>query len=183
MMGVAEFFARGRSMRRIAAGLVILGLPVSAAVGVVPARADIAPAMRASWVAPVALTEASTTPPSVPLRALVDISEQSMQVYLGDKLVEVFKVSTGRMGYGTPAGDYQALWMASMWRSKKYHNAPMPWSVFFHGGYAIHGTTDIHHLGRPASHGCVRLHPDNAKRFYSLVMKSGRDNTTISIVR
>ena len=108
---------------------------------------------------------------------------ETLRFLLGDRLVETFKVSTGRMGYGTPAGAYQAQWLAAKWRSKKYHNAPMPWSVFFHGGYAIHGTTDIRHLGRPASHGCVRLHPDNAKKFFSLVMKNGRDNTTITIVR
>jgi lipoprotein-anchoring transpeptidase ErfK/SrfK len=70
-----------------------------------------------------------------------------------------------------------------MWRSRKYNNAPMPWAIFFHGGYAIHGTTDLRNLGRPASHGCVRLHPANAKAFFALVQKSGKDNTTISIVR
>ena len=59
----------------------------------------------------------------------------------------------------------------------------MPWSVFFHGGYAIHGTTDIRHLGRVASHGCIRLHPDNAKLFFRLVQANGRDNTVITVVR
>ena len=59
----------------------------------------------------------------------------------------------------------------------------MPWSVFFHGGYAIHGTTDVWHLGHPASHGCIRLKPDNAKIFYTLVLKNGSDNTTITITR
>jgi lipoprotein-anchoring transpeptidase ErfK/SrfK len=59
----------------------------------------------------------------------------------------------------------------------------MPWSVFFHGGYAVHGTTDLRRLGRPASHGCVRLDPKNAKVFYKLVDASGRENTLISIVR
>jgi len=59
----------------------------------------------------------------------------------------------------------------------------MPWSVFFYKGYAIHGTTEIKRLGRPASHGCVRLHPDNAKVFFELVKSKGLDSTLISVVR
>jgi lipoprotein-anchoring transpeptidase ErfK/SrfK len=148
-----------------------------------PANAETAAVMRANWVQPVSTGDTAIAPPGVPLHALVDLSDQSMRVFRGDELIEVFKVSTGRMGYGTPAGEYSPQWMTSMWRSRKYNNAPMPWAVFFHGGYAIHGTTDLRNLGRPASHGCVRLHPANAKAFFALVQKSGKDNTTISIVR
>jgi lipoprotein-anchoring transpeptidase ErfK/SrfK len=71
--------------------------------------------------------------------------------------------------------------MATMWRSKKYNNAPMPYSVFFSGGYAVHGTSHVKALGRPASHGCVRLQTKNAARFYSLVQQAGRKNTRIVI--
>ena len=85
--------------------------------------------------------------------------------------------------HGLNSGQYQAEWLSPYHRSRKYHNAPMPWSVFFHGGYAVHGTTDIRHLGSPASHGCVRLHPDYAKSFFSLVKLSGKEITLISIVR
>jgi lipoprotein-anchoring transpeptidase ErfK/SrfK len=46
----------------------------------------------------------------------------------------------------------------------------------------VHGTTEIKSLGQPASHGCVRLHPDNAKTFYTLVKNIGLDNTLIAIV-
>jgi lipoprotein-anchoring transpeptidase ErfK/SrfK len=169
------------SLRRAAKGFAAALLLTPALAGA--AKAEMASVMRASWVQPVAATDAAVAPPGVPLHALVDLSEQSMKVFRGDELIEVFKVSTGRMGYGTPAGEYSAQWMTSMWRSRKYNMAPMPWSVFFHGGYAIHGTTDIRNLGRPASHGCVRLHPANAKTFFALVQKSGKDNTTISIVR
>ena len=58
----------------------------------------------------------------------------------------------------------------------------MPYSVFFHGGYAIHGTTEIRSLGRPASHGCVRLHTNNAARLFELVQRHGKDDTRISVV-
>ena len=59
----------------------------------------------------------------------------------------------------------------------------MPYSIFFHGGYAIHGTTDIKNLGTVASHGCVRLHPDNAETLFKLVDKVGMKNTKISLIR
>ncbi len=61
--------------------------------------------------------------------------------------------------------------------------SPMPYSVFFTGGYAIHGTGAISRLGRPASHGCIRLHPSNARTFYSLVKQNGMRNTRIVVQR
>lgn len=162
---------------------VLAAIMLPAFVNAGSAHAEFDPAMRMSWVQPVMLTEETSAPPGLPLAAVIDLSDQTMNVYLGDKLVETFKVSSGRQGYGTPPGHYQPEWLAAKWRSRKYHYAPMPWSVFFHGGYAIHGTTEVRHLGRPASHGCIRLHPDNAHAFYTLVQKIGRDNTTITIVR
>jgi lipoprotein-anchoring transpeptidase ErfK/SrfK len=113
----------------------------------------------------------------------VDLSDQTMSVFVDDELKYVFKVSTGRRGYGTPTGQWTAEWLSRFHRSKKYHYAPMPWSVFFHGGYAVHGTTEVRNLGRPASHGCVRLHPENAKIFYQLVQASGKANARVAIVQ
>ena len=69
--------------------------------------------------------------------------------------------------------------MHKMWYSRKYDMAPMPHSIFFHGGYAIHGTDHVRSLGRPASHGCVRLHPRNARTLYNLVRRNGPRNTRI----
>jgi len=83
----------------------------------------------------------------------------------------VWKVSTGAKQHTTPSGVYKPQWLARKWRSKKYGNAPMPHSIFFHEGYAIHGTTELARLGKIASHGCVRLHPDNAAKLYDLVQK------------
>jgi len=59
----------------------------------------------------------------------------------------------------------------------------MPYSVFFRGGYAIHGTGYVKSLGRPVSHGCVRLHPRNAATLYRLVRSYGMGNTRIVIHR
>ena len=59
--------------------------------------------------------------------------------------------------------------------------SPMPHSIFFKGGYAIHGTNYIKRLGTPASHGCVRLHPDNAAQLFALVRENGMTNTQIVV--
>ena len=93
-----------------------------------------------------------------------------------------WKVSTARSGYHTPRGSYRVQRTARVYFSKKYDNAPMPNSVFFYGGYAIHGTYHIKNLGRPASHGCVRLAPKNAAALYALVQRHGSRSTRITIV-
>lgn len=109
----------------------------------------------------------------------VDISEQKMVVRVDGAEKYVFDVSTGRKGYSTPKGAYGVTRMYRKYHSKKYDGAPMPYSIFFHGGYAIHGTTDLKRLGRIASHGCVRLHPDNAKTLFNLVKEIGSDKTHV----
>jgi hypothetical protein len=59
--------------------------------------------------------------------------------------------------------------------SAKYGNAPMPHSIFFYGQYAIHGTTAVGSLGRPASHGCVRISPANAATLFAMVERQGAE--------
>ena len=98
---------------------------------------------------------------------------QRMQVYVDGALTYVWKVSTARPGYWTPPGDYYVERMERMWYSRKYDMSPMPYSLFFYGGFAIRGTGAVRQLGRPASHGCVRLHPANARALYSLVAQHG----------
>jgi len=90
-------------------------------------------------------------------------------------------VSTARSGYVTPRGTYRPQRTARMWYSRKYHMSPMPYSVFYHGGYAIHGTNAVRRLGSPASHGCVRLRTANAATFYSMVKEVGFGNTRIVV--
>jgi lipoprotein-anchoring transpeptidase ErfK/SrfK len=92
-------------------------------------------------------------------------------------------VSTARKGYRTPVGSFRPQRLERMWYSRKYDMSPMPHSVFFRGGYAIHGTNYVKSLGRPASHGCVRLAPGNAAALYSLVRKHGMGGTRIIITR
>ncbi|WP_244487936.1 L,D-transpeptidase [Aureimonas sp. Leaf454] len=117
------------------------------------------------------------------LVANVDISTQTMTVSYGGRVVDRWKVSTAGRGYRTPTGAYRPTRMHRMWYSRKYDNSPMPYAIFFRGGYAIHGTGSIKRLGTPASHGCVRLHPTNAAKLYALVREAGAGNTSIVINR
>ncbi|MCT8973547.1 L,D-transpeptidase [Microbaculum marinisediminis] len=115
--------------------------------------------------------------------AKISLSNQTMQVYVNGLRRYSWPVSTARSGYRTPTGNYRPIRMHRTYFSKKYHGSPMPYSIFFHGGYAIHGTNYVKSLGRPASHGCVRLHPSNAAALFSLVKRHGAGNTQIVITR
>ena len=113
--------------------------------------------------------------------AVIDISSQTMSVRVNGWPTGYWKVSTARAGYHTPRGSYRVTRTAKVYFSKKYDNSPMPNSVFFYGGYAIHGTGHIKNLGRPASHGCVRLHPSNAAAFFAMVKRYGASRTRITL--
>jgi len=113
--------------------------------------------------------------------AKIDKSTQTMRVFVNGVQKHTWKVSTGRRGYNTPVGQWRPKYLERMHYSRKYHNSPMPYSVFFKGGYAVHGTRAVRRLGRRASHGCIRLRTSNAKILYSLIRKYGKSSTRIMI--
>lgn len=115
------------------------------------------------------------------LVANINVGSQTMTVSRSGQVLYRWSVSTARKGYFTPRGTYRPQWTARMWYSRKYDMSPMPYAVFFHGGYAIHGTGAVRQLGRPASHGCVRLHTANAATFFSMVREVGFGNTRIVV--
>ncbi|RJG44804.1 MULTISPECIES: L,D-transpeptidase [unclassified Mesorhizobium] len=115
------------------------------------------------------------------LVARVSVSSQTMTVSKQGRVIHTWRVSTARKGFSTPRGSWRPTRMHRMWYSRKYEMSPMPYSVFFRGGYAIHGTGYVKQLGRPASHGCVRLATSNAAQFYSLVREMGPGNTRIIV--
>jgi lipoprotein-anchoring transpeptidase ErfK/SrfK len=121
------------------------------------------------------------TPASAGIVAKVDIATQRMTVIVDGSVQAVWKVSTARRGYVTPRGSYRPQSLAAMHYSKKYHNSPMPHSVFFRGGYAVHGTYDVAQLGRPASHGCIRLAPGNAATLFQLIRSHGAGGARIVV--
>jgi lipoprotein-anchoring transpeptidase ErfK/SrfK len=125
---------------------------------------------------------ASAGTASASVVAVVDVSTQRMYVTVDGGAYAVWKVSTARRGYYTPRGSFRPKVLKRMHYSSKYENSPMPYSVFFHGGYAIHGTEYVRRLGSPASHGCIRLHTVNAAALYSLIKRYGRGSTRIRVV-
>ncbi len=144
------------------------------------------------------------------LQILVTKSNQQMQVFQNGRLIWTFDVTTARNRQekapsgkryfsATRPGTFTIDWTTRMHRSNTWGGARMPFSMFFNGGIAIHGTTPDHYeeLGKPpgkyfinsrgkkqlaGSGGCVRLHPDNAKKLYELVERLGKKNVAITIV-
>jgi lipoprotein-anchoring transpeptidase ErfK/SrfK len=110
-----------------------------------------------------------------------DLETQRLTVIEGDTVIAVWPISSGRAGYATPTGTFQPQWAAKRWYSRQYYYAAMPHAVFFTRGVAFHGTTAVGLLGRPASHGCVRLAGPNAERLFNLVHKHGLAQTSVIV--
>ena len=129
----------------------------------------------------VAVLAIATPAAAANVSIVIDLSDQHMRVSVGGAPKYSFDFSTGRKGYTTPRGKYGVERMYKEYYSRTYDDAPMPYAIFFRGGYAIHGTYDTKRLGGVASHGCVRLSPDNARRLYNLVLQHGSGNVSVRV--
>ncbi len=110
-----------------------------------------------------------------------DLRTQRLTVIEDDKRRYTWPISSGRPGFATQTGRFRPQWASRLWHSIQYENAPMPHAVFFHQGMAFHATNAIGMLGRPASHGCIRLAAGNAALLYKLVHKHGFAHTKIIV--
>jgi lipoprotein-anchoring transpeptidase ErfK/SrfK len=152
-----------------------------------PQDAESAPAK----IAPAQDAEPESSPPSEPQGAepaaakilvVIDKPTQKMKVFVDSVERYSWEVSTGLRGYDTPSGEYTARSMNEIWYSKQWDDAPMPHAIFFtKKGHAVHGTNETKNLGKPASHGCVRLAPENARTLFALVKEKGLENTEIML--
>ncbi len=113
--------------------------------------------------------------------AQISVSAQRMTVYVDGVPRYSWPVSTARVPYATPSGSFQPIRLERSWRSRVYNNAPMPYAIFFYYGYAVHGTNETRALGRPASHGCVRLPTAAARELFNLVRAHGLGNSRIVV--
>jgi lipoprotein-anchoring transpeptidase ErfK/SrfK len=112
----------------------------------------------------------------------INKTKQEMTVFLNGIEKYHWPVSTGRGGYSTPSGTYTAASMNEIWYSKQWDNSPMPHSIFFmKDGHAIHDSYEVKNLGKPVSHGCVRISPENAATLYALVEQNGLENTQVEL--
>jgi len=123
--------------------------------------------------------KAAPLPPIVVVN--INVSRQSLALSVNGWPSGWWQVSTAGVGYHTPRGTFHVQRMARVYFSKKYDNSPMPNSLFFDGGIAIHGSYHIKSLGRPVSHGCVRLRPENAAQLYALTEQYGPSRTQIIV--
>lgn len=115
------------------------------------------------------------------IRIRVSRANQTMKVYKGKKLIYTWLVSTGKKGYTTPMGNYKPYHTVKMHYSRKWNMSPMPYSVFYYKGYAIHGTNYASRLGSRASHGCIRLSTRNARKVYHLARRFGYKRMHIQV--
>src|SRR5258705_11214291 len=109
----------------------------------------------------------------------IDKSSQRMSVVVNGEHRYTWSVSTGI--YGTPSGTFRPQSLSRNHHSSLYHNAPMPYAIFYDGNFAIHGTPHVSQLGGPPSRGCVRPHPSNAALLFCLAHQEGLGNTRVSI--
>ena len=133
---------------------------------------------------PAAPKQAVKKKPKPEPRLVITInkSSQKMTVTLDGDTLYRWPVSTGARGYDTPAGNFRPFRMERDHFSKEWDDAPMPYSIFFTGeGHAVHGSYHVKSLGKRASHGCVRLHPNNAAKLFALVQKTGMSNTRVIV--
>jgi lipoprotein-anchoring transpeptidase ErfK/SrfK len=148
--------------------------PSSAATPAPPPQATPPPAAAAA-------PKPAPKPKPVTLVLRTDLAAQRLHVIENGREKYVWPISSGRREFATPGGTYHVTWTAKNWFSRQYDDAPMPHSVFFNGGIAFHGTYAVRQLGRPVSHGCVRLAPGNAATLYKLVHRHGYGQTKVVV--
>ena len=125
---------------------------------------------------------AGAEPARADLAIAIDKSTQQMTVALNGEPLFVWPVSTGTLAHDTPSGTFTPFRLEKDHFSKEWDDAPMPHSVFFtRNGHAIHGSNHIKAIGTPASHGCVRLEPKNARILFDLVKQEGLPNTRVTL--
>jgi hypothetical protein len=132
----------------------------------------------ASWLYLV-----SFSPAQAAILITIDKAAQKMTVEVDGATRWTWPVSTGRRGYETPTGSFRPFRLEEDHYSKEWDDAPMPYSIFFTGeGHAIHGSYETRNLGRPASHGCVRLAPRNAEKLFTLVQREGLEKARVVVL-
>jgi L,D-transpeptidase catalytic domain len=133
-------------------------------------------------LAAAALALAIASPARAEIVVNIDKNSQSMTVAVDGSPRYIWPVSTGRPGYDTPNGTFKVNRMDADHLSQEWDNAPMPHTMFFDmRGHAIHGFSDIKHLGIAVSHGCVRLSPDHAATLFNLVSTQGMNETKVVV--
>lgn len=101
----------------------------------------------------------------------IDISEQTLEAYVGNTLVMTTAVSTGLVRTPTPIGTFRIRekMVADDMSGPGYYLTDVPYTMYFYGSYAIHGTYWHSNFGHPMSHGCVNLPTEKAQWLFEWV--------------
>jgi lipoprotein-anchoring transpeptidase ErfK/SrfK len=89
----------------------------------------------------------------------VDLTRQTVTAYEGAAPVRTVTVSTGLPATPTPVGQFR-IWVKFRYDDMEgpgYYLRDVPYTMYFHGGYGLHGTYWHSNFGHPMSHGCVNL--------------------------
>ena len=103
----------------------------------------------------------------------VDIGEQALYLHEGDRLVAGFRISSGKPGMATRRGLFKiyAMYPSYPTWGVDYHIPDMPWVMFFHVDFAIHGAYWHDDFGMAVSHGCINMDVNDAEWVYGNVGK------------
>jgi hypothetical protein len=176
----------------VALAIVLVGGPAKAedameqlaALRTAPAQSEVASLSSAALALEAGnatLTAPPPPPPPITLVLNADLGAQRLTVVENGKAKYTWPISSGRNGFATRTGTFHPQWASKMHYSRQYEYAPMPHAVFFNRGTAFHGTGAVGMLGRPASHGCIRLAPGNAAQLFKLVHKHGYQKTKVVV--
>jgi lipoprotein-anchoring transpeptidase ErfK/SrfK len=103
----------------------------------------------------------------------VDLSQQTLVAYEGDKAVYATVISSGKEGYEPPTGlfEVQQKYISTTMNARDpidgfYEVEEVPWTLYYHGGYALHGAYWHTDFGKVRSHGCTNIAPVDARWLY-----------------
>lgn len=115
------------------------------------------------------ITQSDAQPISEPRRIEIDLSDQRLFAWEGKKLVYSFRISTGKRSTPTPTGQFKinSKYRVNRMRGRGYDISDVPYAMYFHQGYAIHGAYWHNRFGTPVSHGCVNLPVKLAQKLYN----------------
>ncbi len=95
----------------------------------------------------------------------MDLTHQRLTAYQGNTPVFQAVISTGLPNTPTVIGQFRIYWKltATDMAGPGYHLPDVPYTMYFYGGYALHGTYWHNNFGQPMSHGCVNLSTEDAQ--------------------
>ncbi|WP_066379506.1 MULTISPECIES: L,D-transpeptidase [unclassified Anabaena] len=102
-------------------------------------------------------------------RIIIDLSQQRLFAWEGNRLVYSFRISTGKRSTPTPTGRFTitSKYRTHRMRGRGYDIPDVPYAMYFYKGYAIHGAYWHNRFGTPVSNGCVNLTVNQARKLYN----------------